>query len=86
MGDTLFDMPAVVVSEPNPCVALYGPGPAGVNCGRCAHLLARQGRSGRRWYKCALRRSSQDLGRLGAASTDHRGKWNACGRFEERTE
>jgi hypothetical protein len=83
--ETLFEVQPSR-QEPNPCVVLYGPGPAGMTCGLCGHLVTRAASSGRRWYKCLLRRSSVDRRRLGAASTDHRGRWSACAKFVERVE
>jgi hypothetical protein len=80
--DTLFDIQELVeVRDPNPCVALYGPGPAGMKCKSCALLLGPWGHGKKHWYKCSIRRSSVDAHRLGAASTDHRISWNACGRY-----
>jgi hypothetical protein len=59
----------------NPLLPIFGPGPAGATCGSCDHLVAR--RLARTYYKCELRSLS------GSASTDHRVRWPACGRFVE---
>ena len=61
---------------PNPCVALYGPGPAGKRCKDCRLLYAKH-YSGT-YYKCKLRTNTNGPG------TDHRVNWPACGKFDER--
>lgn len=79
--DTLFDTEGMTQAvNPNPCVALFGPGPPGAKCKSCTWLLHR-GRPGKRWYKCPFRRSSTNANKLGAASTDQRLSWDACGRY-----
>lgn len=81
-SDRLFDVPQTRI-EPNPCVALYGPGPEGKRCRSCSLLLLRDN-GNRRWYKCFYRRAGYDVRKMGAASTDHRVSWNACGRYREK--
>lgn len=79
--EQLFDMPAQPVERPaNPCIALYGPGPAATTCKECVHLRYRVQRNPKRWWKCDLRRVSH------SPSTDHRVSWPACGRYEQRTQ
>jgi len=54
----------------------FGPGPAGVTCKTCAHLIRVPG--GRHVYlKCARYRISA------SEATDWRAKWPACGAFEQ---
>lgn len=62
----------------NPCIAIYGPGPAGQTCENCA-LLAGFAMS-RTVYKCFLRRNTH------SAKTDHKLRWPACAKFEQRAE
>jgi hypothetical protein len=72
---TLFDPPAAApIRSPNPCIALYGPGPEGQTCKGCRHLFA-HGHE-RAYWKCDLRTFSR------GRATDHRVGWPACGRFE----
>lgn len=62
------------VSDPNPCVAVYGPGPAGATCATCARLIHND--NPRRGYlKCTLRGVNR------SERTDHRAGWPACGRY-----
>lgn len=58
----------------NPLLPIFGPGPEGARCGSCAFLTANVG--SRIYYKCRLRSTS------GSASTDHRVRWPACGKYE----
>lgn len=58
----------------NPCIAVFGTGPDGVRCATCSHLQARQ--YANRYYKCDLRRISA------STATDHRVRWDACGKYE----
>ena len=60
----------------NPCVALYGAGPALKRCKTCAHLFAH--RQSRTWYKCDLRTFTHGPG------SDHRVNWPACAKYEAR--
>jgi hypothetical protein len=60
----------------NPCVQLYGPGPAGKRCKTCDRLYYRPG-SARRYYKCPLH------GDTHGAGTDHRVSWPACAKYQE---
>lgn len=77
----LFDMPEPSgPTNPNPCLSLYGVGPDGVTCKGCVHLRYRPLRSGKRYWKCDLRKLTE------SASSDHRVSWQACGRYEKRTE
>jgi len=64
------------MKKPNPCIAVYGPGPDGARCKTCAHLDGHPG-AGRIYWKCLLRAYSHGPG------TDHRVNWPACGRWEE---
>lgn len=57
--------------SPNPCVDVYGPGPAGARCKTCASLSQQRG-----YFKCALRAESR------GAKTDHRANWPACRKYE----
>lgn len=66
------------VRASNPCVVAFGPGPADRNCSSCMHLVAQGGVAGR-YLKCDLRRIT------GGSATDHRARWPACARYEERT-
>jgi hypothetical protein len=55
---------------------VYGSGPDGKRCGDCEHLFVR--RYAKNYYKCELREDSA------SPRTDHRVRWPACARFEER--
>lgn len=61
----------------NPMLALAGPGPEGRICRDCTHFF-RQGGVAGTYYKCDLRRVTS------GPATDHRVKWPACARFDER--
>jgi hypothetical protein len=64
----------------NPLLAVYGPGPEGMTCGKgkgCAHLYLQGGVSGH-YLKCSLRLNTSGPG------TDHRSRWPACGRYVAR--
>jgi len=80
--DKLFEIPEQPrePTNPNPCIALHGPGPANTACKNCVHLRYRPLRSGKRYWKCDLRRLTE------SASSDHRKSWPACGRYEKREE
>lgn len=69
--------------EQNPCVRLYGPGPAGARCKTC-RLFLRKGGYAKTYFKCELRGDTNGPG------TDHRANWPACGRYvptqQEQTE
>lgn len=65
--------------NPNPCVALYGPGPKGVKCGDCNSLQRIATGQSNYVYKCALRTCTK------GSATDHRYRWSACAKFEQRT-
>lgn len=62
--------------EPNPCIAVYGPGPEGARCKGCEHLYVV--RYAGTYYKCDLRENTR------GRATDHRTGWRACGRYVER--
>jgi len=59
----------------NPCLAVYGAGPEGAKCGTCVHLV--KAYYSKVYYKCDLRELSH------SATTDHRVRWPACGKYEE---
>lgn len=59
----------------NPCLSLYGQGPAGKTCKRCVHLY--QGNSRWKHLKCRKRDKRRGDG------SDHREDWPACGKYEE---
>jgi hypothetical protein len=88
---SLFDLPEAPASqpaalpekpvkvardEPNPCIALYGPGPAGQTCQGCQQLAAIA--VNKTFYKCRLRKNTRGPG------SDHRMRWPACAKFEQR--
>ncbi len=60
----------------NPCVAEYGTGPPDRRCGDCSHLVGIA--MAKTYYKCDQRQNTH------SAKTDHKRKWPACARFEER--
>ncbi len=82
MDDTLkleFGKPIpkeLLKKHANPCLRVYGKGPEGKTCKRCQHLFAVE--HGHRYYKCDLRKLTKGPG------SDHRVRWPACGRYEER--
>jgi hypothetical protein len=78
-GDPL-PVPHKPAQNPNPCIALYGVDPQGRQCRDCIHLRYRPLRSGKKYWKCDKRRMTE------GASSDHRKYWDACGRYERRTE
>lgn len=55
----------------------FGPGPAGVTCGGCAHFFGKQ--YAKTYFKCRI------YGNSGGAATDWRKSWPACGKFQERS-
>lgn len=57
---------------------LHGPGPDGITCKGCVHLVYGGGNV-RRFLKCELYRISR------CESTDWRAKWPACGKYEARS-
>ena len=65
------------LADPNPCVAVYGPGPAGATCATCAALVYTTG--GHRAYPKCRRRGVDHRWRL-----DHRTGWPACARYERK--
>lgn len=79
---------SAIVSKPvkpdrnvNPCLALYGSATQGQTCKDCIHLrYAIQRNPKARFWKCDLRRLTH------GTATDHRVNWQACGRYEQRTE
>lgn len=64
--------------NPNPCVNLYGLGPAGARCGDCLHL--KRYHQSARWNKCEFRKGAR--GGEGGPATDHKVKWQACARYQ----
>ncbi len=58
----------------NPCVTLYGPGPADTQCKACSHMY--QKHYDKVYWKCDMRKDTNGPG------TDHRRKWPACALFE----
>ena len=64
-------------SDPNPCVWMFGKGPKGAKCKTCKHLICKH--YSKRYYKCDWRPKSN------GPATDHRVRWNACGKYEEDT-
>ena len=58
---------------------VFGPGPEGKKCGDCKYLWRRGDVAGR-FYKCDFRDNTC------GAKTDHRVRWPACIRFEERND
>ncbi len=60
----------------NPCVKMYGPGPAGMQCKTCSHF--RSIKFANIYWKCDLRQNTH------GAKTDHRKTWPACGKYQER--
>jgi hypothetical protein len=91
----LFEMPAVepcqqkdepvptdwsgqsVVQNANPCVNLYGAGPDGRLCKDCSHFFAVL--ADKTYLKCDQRKITHGAG------SDHRARWSACKKFEERS-
>lgn len=62
--------------QPNPCIAIYGHGPDGATCKSCRHVWAKT-YAGTTYHKCDLRQNTNGAG------SDHRLKWDACGRYKE---
>jgi len=63
--------------DENPCIALYGPGPEGKRCKDCLWIAGIC--KSKTYYKCKLRENTH------GKATDHKLRWPACGRFEERS-
>lgn len=61
----------------NPLLAVYGPGPDGAQCGTCSHFFQLGGVAGT-YYKCDLRKVTS------GPSSDHRVRWDACAKYEQR--
>ena len=76
-GDTLPPT-TIPASKTNPCIAVYGPGPADTHCTDCTHLRRMQ--RDKTYIKCDLRK------RTHGAGTDHRALWPTCARFNAREE
>ena len=76
-GDAL---PSEVPPTPktNPCIAVYGPGPAEKRCTDCTHLRRMQ--HDKVYIKCDLRKRTHGPG------TDHRAGWPTCAKFNAREE
>lgn len=64
-----------LLSQPNPCVLAFGPGPEDATCRSCVHLYAQGGVAGR-YLKCEERLVT------GGPATDHRAGWAACSHYE----
>ena len=64
----------VYQSEPNPCIFWFGKGPAGALCKTCANLIKHE--YNKIFYKCLKRGITHGPG------TDHRVRWNACGKYK----
>lgn len=60
--------------NPNPCVQMWGLGPAGATCKTCIHLTSHK--QSKTWYKCSLR------GVTHGAKSDQKLRWDACKRYE----
>jgi hypothetical protein len=58
----------------NPCIVLYGDGPAHTQCTKCNHLIRERYR-GQTYLKCEKRSHTRGSG------SDHRASWPACARF-----
>jgi hypothetical protein len=71
--------PRLVDAHPksNPCVAAFGAGPAGKICKSCVRFQS-DDYHGVTYHKCELRGMTHGPG------TDHRVKWPACSKYEER--
>jgi hypothetical protein len=71
----------------NPCIDMYGPGPEGRICRDCVHL---QGfKQSATWYKCTKRAWKTKGGKYPGTvypGPDHRVRYPACAKFEEREE
>jgi hypothetical protein len=64
----------LVLERPaNPCVALYGPGPADQKCKACSHMYPNH--CSKVYWKCSLRRHTNGPG------SDHKRNWPACAQF-----
>jgi hypothetical protein len=90
---SLFDLPEAPASqsaalpekpvkvardEPNPCIEVYGPGPAGQTCQGCRQIAGIS--MSKVYYKCRLRQNTH------GKKTDHKLRWPACAKFEPRPE
>jgi|SRR5947209_6764882 len=60
----------------NPCVDRFGAGPAGKTCAECRFFIGIV--HSRTFYKCELR------GVTNGPGTDHKRRWQACAKFEQR--
>src|SRR5258708_2915674 len=63
----------------NPCLALYGDGPANTQCRACGHLI-RDRHHDQTYLKCELRKLTRGAG------SDHRASYPACAKFEQKVE
>src|SRR4051812_48289431 len=71
----------------NPCIDMYGPGPESSICRGCVHLHGFQ--QSTTSYKCAKRAWKTKGGKYPGTTYpggDHRVRWPACAKFEEREE
>ncbi len=58
----------------NPCLYIYGAGPAYTECRKCIHLI-RERYHDQTYLKCEMRKHTRGAG------SDHRASWPACARF-----
>jgi len=63
-----------VAPKINPCVTVFGAGPAEMRCKHCKQLYAKF--SGSKYFKCKLRKDTKSI------TTDHRANWPTCAKFE----
>lgn len=71
--------PPEQLASVNPCVRLYGAGPADTTCAECVHLHYYH--QSARWQKCDQKPKYRK-----GISGDHRVRWPACSRYEKRKE
>lgn len=68
----------------NPCVTRFGSGPEGKQCYSCVHLHGFK--QSATWYKCELRAWKAKASNTIYPGKDHRVRWPACAKWEERKE
>ena len=83
----VVERPSPIESEHsvNPCVDTFGLGPEGRICRDCIHLHGFK--QSATWYKCDLRKWRSKGGKYPGTiypGKDHRVRYPACARFEER--
>ncbi len=64
--------------HPNPCVRLYGFGPAHAICKTCRHLVRRG--ANKSYLKCKQYKITH------GPATDMRANWTACAKYEQELE